>query len=666
LVLLAGALLVAAPGISSAAEGRPSLNLQILRDMKPGEWRELPNTAMSTVFPNQGQTTWGNIGPAGVIRAWGGAAYDTKRNAFVFNGGGHADYGGNEVYAFFLEELEWRRLTEPSPMKKLESGQYVTTDGTPVSAHTYDGLEYLPNVDRIFRNGGSEWLSGQNFDRSAWLFDMNRHVWERKSEGGGGYPATAFDPVREVVYIVGNNFVDEYDPQRDAWMRRLSRLANFRADVAALDPIHRRIITNSYRPGVISYQIGPDGWLTDRALVATKGATEWDKQMAALEYDPVRKVLVAWSGARETAYLDAKAMVWRRFKNEASSAAPVKKRDQDYSASGTIFGRWRYVPDYDVFIGYNAPNGNVWVWKPVSVEDGDATPPPPPPSPVVKPLLEGLKTGETVVVPPGVYKEAAVVRASNVTIKADGVRVEDTAVEGKAALVIKGNNVTIEGLECAGIRVSAGNGACIRLEGTDLTLRRVHFHDSQSGVLSWNRDSGTIRIESSRFERIGREHGLYIGRGQTHLVVSKSAFLRSSNEGHEIKSRAARNTIEYNVVASLDGEDSRLIDLPEGGANVIRHNVLQKGPASSNQDLIGVGLEAHRGLHVNTSTLVENNTVIMERPAGSVFVHHRDVPPPRIESNRVIGGSKPAGSNTWFADRAAAGIPPYPALPEVN
>ena len=352
-----------------------SNKLHELLDLKPGEWRELPNTHMSAVFPKEGQTTWGNIGPVAVIVAWGGAAFDTKRNAFVFTGGGHADYGGNEVYAFFLEELRWRRLTEPSAMKKLDSGQFVTLDNTPVSAHTYDGLEYLPNVDRIFRNGGSEWRNGSNFDRSAWLFDMEALKWERKSAGGGGFPGTAFDPVRGSVYVVGRDYVDEYNPVRDEWIRRTAREPEFLCAVTALDPENRKIVTDSFKAnGVIVYSIREDGTLSTRTFVDTKGATEWNKTMAALEYDPIRKMLVAWNGGRETAYLDVTTMTWRRFINAKSETAPVRRRDMDYAASGTIYGRWRYVPKYDVFIGYNAPNRNVWVWKPPNVADGDDSP----------------------------------------------------------------------------------------------------------------------------------------------------------------------------------------------------------------------------------------------------------------------------------------------------
>jgi hypothetical protein len=184
--------------------------------------------------------------------------------------------------------------------------------------------------------------------------------------------------------------------------------------------------------------------------------------------------------------------------------------------------------------------------------------------------------------------------------------------------------------------------------------------------LTWNRDSGTVRIEDSRFERIGQNHGVYIGRGPSHYILKNSSFLSSKDEGHEIKSRAAKNTIEHNVIASLDGVDSRLIDLPEGGENIIRHNVLQKGPASSNQDVIGIGLEGDKGLHTQNSTLIEENTFIMGRPRANVLSYHRNVPAPRIECNNVIGGERPGGNNTWFPSRESAGLGPYPALPKAN
>src|SRR5690606_29444700 len=151
----------------------------------------------------------------------------------------------------------------------------------------------------------------------------------------------------------------------------------------------------------------------------------------------------------------------------------------------------------------------------------------------------------------------------------------------------------IEGLECSGISVRDRNGACVRLEGRDLTLRGVNFHDSEQGVLSGG-NNGLVEIEDSMFNRLGeggQAHGIYIGGGDTALSVRHSHFLDTRNEGHAIKSRAPVNTIRDTVIASLDQVDSRAIDLPEGGRTIISGNVIEEGPNSSNWDSIGVGLE---------------------------------------------------------------------------
>ncbi len=52
------------------------------------------------------------VGPRAVLIAWNGAAFDEESLFFYFMGGGHADYGGNEVYEFDLKTERWARLTD--------------------------------------------------------------------------------------------------------------------------------------------------------------------------------------------------------------------------------------------------------------------------------------------------------------------------------------------------------------------------------------------------------------------------------------------------------------------------------------------------------------------------------------------------------------------------
>lgn len=273
-----------------------------------------------------------------------------------------------------------------------------------------------------------------------------------------------------------------------------------------------------------------------------------------------------------------------------------------------------------------------------------------------------LQDGDRLEIAAGDYREAALLTANSVTIvAAKGAALKDTAYDGKAALLIRGNDTVIEGLECSGIQVPAQNGACIRLRGRNLTLRNVYFHDSQQGLLSGG-EVGEVIVEDSRFERlgaIGRAHAIYMSGGD-HLIVRRSQILSSRDEGHEIKSRARKTTIVDNEIGSLLGHDSRAIDLPNGGDITIMNNIIQKGPNSLNPDLIGIALEKSLEPHADSRVVVTGNTLILDRPGR--LMH--SLIPVEMAGNEIVSGS-PRGDNNWYPDRMAAGLPPMPALERV-
>ncbi len=282
---------------------------------------------------------------------------------------------------------------------------------------------------------------------------------------------------------------------------------------------------------------------------------------------------------------------------------------------------------------------------------------------------EAIGDGDVVHIGPGVYREAIVIKAADVELVGDGeVVLEGVAAKGKGALVIQGNRTLIRNIECRGIAVSDRNGACVRLEGENLQLEHVYFHDSENGLLS-GKNSGLISIRDSRFERLGangQAHGIYVGSGE--LLIENSTFVRSRSEGHEIKSRASRTVISNCVVASLDGFDSRLIDVPNGGELVVQDSILEQGPISANRDLIGYGLEGVK--HAKNSITLRGNLIVMERIRGNQLLQTRGpVVDIRASANIIVGkglGNLPDNqleSNFLFADRDTAGLPPYPGLP---
>ena len=280
--------------------------------------------------------------------------------------------------------------------------------------------------------------------------------------------------------------------------------------------------------------------------------------------------------------------------------------------------------------------------------------------------FRAARDGATITIRPGTYYQAGILTAKNVTIQAKGAHLKDTAAQGKAALVLRGGNTTIVGLECSGVQVRDKNGACIRLEMPGLILRNVYFHDNQQGILAGIK-TGDILIEDSVFERNGanRGHSHQIYVAGDSLTVRRTRILSATGEGHEVKSRAARTVIEDSVIAALDAQDSRAIDVPNGGEVIVRNNVIERGPKTENHDLVGYGLEisSASGDNSHNTLTMTGNVVLVDGTAPFVWYNARELGGATIKDNVVIGPFQiRTPGNRYFDNRGAAGYPPFPAL----
>ena len=129
--------------------------------------------------------------------------------------------------------------------------------------------------------------------------------------------------------------------------------------------------------------------------------------------------------------------------------------------------------------------------------------------------------GAIVEIDAGIYLgDVAVWRQNDLTIRGVGGRAHlkaaGMAAEGKGIWVMRGNNVTVENIEFSDARVPDKNGAGIRFEGANLTIRRSHFHDNENGILTGRHPESRILIEHSVFARNGhgdgQSHNIYIGK----------------------------------------------------------------------------------------------------------------------------------------------------------
>lgn len=196
----------------------------------------------------------------------------------------------------------------------------------------------------------------------------------------------------------------------------------------------------------------------------------------------------------------------------------------------------------------------------------------------------------TVLIAPGTYRECAIQQAGRVTFKAvqPGTAIFEGACEGKAALVLRGNGSTVDGLVFRGIRVPDGNGAGIRIEIGDLVVRNSMFLDSQEGILGATDDPASVTIDRSTFSGLGQchetedcAHSIYLA-NRGSVTITNSRFERGEG-GHYVKLRAPRVRIVDNSFDDSAGNRTNyMIDLPEGGTGEIARNTFVQGPRKEN------------------------------------------------------------------------------------
>jgi len=199
--------------------------------------------------------------------------------------------------------------------------------------------------------------------------------------------------------------------------------------------------------------------------------------------------------------------------------------------------------------------------------------------------------------------------------------------EGKGIWVVKGKDVQIEQIEFSGARSSDFNGAGIRFEGANLTVRHCRFHDNEMGLLTSNNPLSSVRIEHSDFHRNTVDfkrhgklgHNIYIGRNAR--LVLRESHVYGAHTGHLVKSRARSNFILYNRLTDESGSSSYLIDLAEGGRALIMGNLLHQSVGANNQAAVSFAAEANQGAGDHELYLVYN-TLWNQKPRGVLLRNH--------------------------------------------
>src|ERR1700722_14633220 len=248
----------------------------------------------------------------------------------------------------------------------------------------------------------------------------------------------------------------------------------------------------------------------------------------------------------------------------------------------------------------------------------------------------------------------------------------------KGIFTVYANNATIDNFELSGAAIDGGtgpgdsNGAGIRHQGLNLTVKNCYIHDNQDGVLGApiTPNTGSVTIENTEFYNNGAgdgyTHNMYLGDYTT--VTVEYSYSHHSVVGHLLKSRAYATYVLYNRLSDeMGGTGSYELDLPNAGTAYVIGNIVEQSVASENPNIVSYGEEGVPTGYDSHLYFV-NNTVVNDLMSGT-FVNNASTTPAILTNNIFYGGgtlssnaadvltTNYSGASPMFADESTLDVP---------
>ncbi len=303
--------------------------------------------------------------------------------------------------------------------------------------------------------------------------------------------------------------------------------------------------------------------------------------------------------------------------------------------------------------------------------------------------------GDTIEVYPaegdGVYRRPAVyvtkqglrfiAKASNgrrIVLDGDGFDYNGVGLTPRAIFQVNlgADDVLIEGFELRRARNGSHNGAGVRInQAARVTVRNCDIHHNQMGVMS-NGARGDptaaadqlieycIVHENGEPKHPGFNHNFYLG-GTSATIQFCDVY--GSLTGHNIKSRAHFNLIQYNHVHDSANREFDLVDAwdttrPNSHAVLIANYIVKRDPINGNSNVIHFGQDGG-GEHDGTLFLINNTIVtphygpviqltaaaVRARLVNNIVFNNRQNGPRLYALQNVNDPHVIAGDHNWFS-----------------
>ena len=401
---LGGMLLSLSPSMHAAVLGAREGTTRKLpawvRALTTRQWSQVAGTALASspalyVWP--GGRAPGR--PSGIVDAWGGWAVDEATNRIWLQGGGHSDYGGNELYMLDLraDAPTWSLAVEPTPLESLTrliDGRIHSKwnkDGTPVAAHIYWSAHFVGG--RIYRTpyyadfGAIE--AGRHAfapNNEAWLpaFDTVGRKWDAPDahallpnysssdpgSGGIAYAPCCSDGERYYAVLLDRSVMKYrlccYDPTGNVWeaigdasVPPIRTGGTFPGSI--YDSRRRELVLIGEKSDVIVQRYDLDSG--ERRISARTGvefARTWDSSYSGVCYDRLRDKYYLYSGranADKNLYVIDPAAGYK-----VSVMSELRSTQLPLSAAG-VNSRFKYIQDYDLLLMQPTYDSNLWALR---------------------------------------------------------------------------------------------------------------------------------------------------------------------------------------------------------------------------------------------------------------------------------------------------------------
>lgn len=257
-------LAVAAALVAAPAHADDGSLWDIATAAPAGVWTQLNLNAFSDAYANlEIPGTWGSTDK--VISAWSSVVWDADRGDLLLFGGGHGNYGGNEMYRWNGTSRLWELASLPSQMVEVDThtgSLLVAADGVmnaPTSIHTYDNASYLSVAGRYLVLGGAAY---------------NVNIEQQQVLADGTLVATGpyvFDPAKADGTLVGGTTgsgVDASTAGGQMWQNRNTRADLFNVTtwrgttaLSMLDGTSASTVENGVDVVYFTGRAGPENYL---------------------------------------------------------------------------------------------------------------------------------------------------------------------------------------------------------------------------------------------------------------------------------------------------------------------------------------------------------------------------------------------------------------------